>query len=294
MRLTGLHILLTYRCILTCDHCFVWGGPTQTATLTVEQVRLILRQAYDLGTVEWIYFEGGEPFLYYPVLVRAVQLATSMGFRVGLVTNAFWASSVEDALTWLRPFAEMVEDLSISSDNFHANAPHAKHALTAARQLNIRAQVLRVILPAAENADQSAADPAETSTPLMFRGRAAATLAHTAPRQPAARFDRCENEDLRNPGRVHVDPLGYVHICQGMTMGNLFQIPLKEMIGMYVPERHPIVGPLLKGGPLALARVYNAPIADEYADACHMCYEVRQALRSDFPEILAPDEMYGA
>jgi molybdenum cofactor biosynthesis enzyme len=66
------------------------------------------------------------------------------------------------------------------------------------------------------------------------------------------------------------------------------------MIEMYVPERHPIVGALLKGGPLALARIYGIQIADNYADACHMCYEVRWALRKDFPEILAPDQMYGS
>lgn len=293
MKLTGLHILLTYRCILECDHCFVWGGPKHTAAMTVEQVRAILRQAYDLGTVEWVYFEGGEPFLYYPVLVRAVQLATSMGFRVGVVTNAFWANSVDDALIWLKPFAEMVEDLSISNDEFHGADARVRHALSVAEALRIPTQVLSVSLPAANHTDLQAASSAEGASQVMFRGRAAVTLASKVPQHPAATFVRCENEDLRNPGRMHVDPLGYVHICQGLTMGNLFQIPLKEMIEMYVPERHPIVGALLKGGPLALAQVYGAQAADEYADSCHMCYEVRRALRKDFPEILAPDQMYG-
>ena len=27
MNLTGLHLLLTYRCNYDCDHCFVWSGP---------------------------------------------------------------------------------------------------------------------------------------------------------------------------------------------------------------------------------------------------------------------------
>lgn len=294
MQLTGLHLLLTYRCVFECDHCFVWGGPKSNTVMTVEQVRTILRQAYDLDTVEWVYFEGGEPFLYYPVLVRAVQLATSMGFRVGIVTNAFWANSVDDALIWLKPFAEMVEDLSISSDVYHGEGTHARHAVEAASQLGIPTQVLCVAPPAAAQPASPPALTAENELPVMFRGRAAVTLAPTAPQQPCGLYTACENEDLRNPGRIHVDPLGYVHICQGLTMGNLFQIPLKEMIDMYVPERHPIVGALLKGGPLALARVYGVETADKYADACHMCYEVRGALRKDFPEILAPNQMYGA
>ena len=38
MKLEGLHILLTYQCTYECDHCFVWGSPWQTGTLTFEQI----------------------------------------------------------------------------------------------------------------------------------------------------------------------------------------------------------------------------------------------------------------
>ena len=45
MKLSGLHILLTYQCTYECDHCFVWGSPQQSGTLTIEQVEQILAQA---------------------------------------------------------------------------------------------------------------------------------------------------------------------------------------------------------------------------------------------------------
>ena len=64
MKLEGLHILLTYQCTYECDHCFVWGSPRQTGTLTLEQIEQILHQAKEAGVTS-IYFEGGEPFLYY-------------------------------------------------------------------------------------------------------------------------------------------------------------------------------------------------------------------------------------
>ncbi len=35
MKLTGLHLLLTYRCDSECDHCFAWGGPGQEGTMTL-------------------------------------------------------------------------------------------------------------------------------------------------------------------------------------------------------------------------------------------------------------------
>ena len=121
MQLTGLHILLTYTCTFECDHCFVWGSPHQNGVFTLGQIRQVLGAARDTGTVEWIYYEGGEPFLYYPILLEAAKLAHEMGFQVGIVTNAYWASSTEDAGHWLAPFSGLVQDLTASSDLFHYN-----------------------------------------------------------------------------------------------------------------------------------------------------------------------------
>src|SRR3972149_855841 len=116
MKLSGLHILLTYQCTLECDHCFVWGSPWQSGTLTLENLRRILQQAADLGTIESIYFEGGEPFLYYALLLNSVREAASLGFRVGIVSSGYWATSVPDALECLKPMAGLLHDLSVSSD----------------------------------------------------------------------------------------------------------------------------------------------------------------------------------
>ena len=44
MELTGLHLLLTYRCTYECDHCFAWGSPRQEGTMTLGIVRNILQQ----------------------------------------------------------------------------------------------------------------------------------------------------------------------------------------------------------------------------------------------------------
>ena len=80
MILTGLHLLLTYKCTFACDHCFVWGSPWQEGTMSLADVRHILEEGRALGTVESIFFEGGEPFMYYATLVAAVNMATEMGF----------------------------------------------------------------------------------------------------------------------------------------------------------------------------------------------------------------------
>ena len=89
--------------------------------MTVETIEHILKQADELGTIEWIYFEGGEPFLYYERLCSGVRLAKKSGFKVGIVSNAYWAKSEKEALTWLKPFAGVIEDLSISDDDYHGS-----------------------------------------------------------------------------------------------------------------------------------------------------------------------------
>ena len=87
--------------------------------MTLEQIREALRQASDAGTVEWIYYEGGEPFLYYATLLAAVRAAAASGFKVGVVSNGYWATSKGDALECLRPFEGMLSDLAISRDRYH-------------------------------------------------------------------------------------------------------------------------------------------------------------------------------
>ncbi len=296
MRLTGLHLLLSYQCTLECEHCFVWGSPWQTGTLTLEQLDEILRQAKEAGTVESIYFEGGEPFLYYAILARGVQEAARFNFKVGIVSNAYWATTVPDALEWLKPFAGLIDDLSVSSDLYHwgdqANA-RARNAQAAAAKLGIPLGTLAIAQPEAIDAASTTGQLPPGECGVMYRGRAAEKLVGRAARQPWDTFAECPHEDLREPGRVHVDAFGNLHLCQGVVIGNLFRTPLREICATYDPDAHPIAAALLAGGPVELVRRYGLPHQAGYADACHLCYTARVTLRARFPESLAPDQMYG-
>jgi MoaA/NifB/PqqE/SkfB family radical SAM enzyme len=296
LQLSGLHLLLTYQCTFECDHCFVWGSPWQSGTLTLENIRHIVREAQDLGTITSMYFEGGEPFLYYATLLAGVRLAKDAGFEVGIVSNSYWATSVDDAIEWLRPFAGVINDLSVSSDEYHYDeklSRQARHARAAADRLRIPSGVISIAQPATGDAATAVGQLPESESGVMYRGRAAQKLSAQARHFPWSQFTSCPYEDLRDPGRVHVDPLGNLHLCQGLVIGNLFQTPLKEICEQYDPDMHPIAGPLLRGGPIELVRRYGVPHRDTYADACQLCYEVRRDLRDRFPEILTPDQVYG-
>jgi MoaA/NifB/PqqE/SkfB family radical SAM enzyme len=293
MKLDGLHILMAYQCNYECDHCFVWGSPWQTGTLTLAQIDNILQQAKE-GGVTSIYFEGGEPFLYYAVLVKAVHRAADMGFSVGIVSNAYWATSIPDAEEWLRPFTGRLGDLRVSSDLFHCSeclGEAAQNAIVAAKWLGIPTGMISVAQP--DDEARESHGQLEEESGVMFRGRAAVKLASRGDSHPWQGFDSCPHEDLREPGRIHLDPLGNLHLCQGIVIGNMFEKPLKQICQEYEADAHPICGPLLAGGPAALVTEYSLPHASHYADACHLCYEARMALRPRFETILGPDQMYG-
>ncbi len=296
MRLSGLHLLLTYQCTFECDHCFVWGSPWQTGTMTGKGLRTILAQARGLGTVEWIYFEGGEPFLYYRLLLAGVREAARLGFHVGVVSNAYWATDVEDARACLEPFAGLIHDLSISGDLYHGKSEAGREveaACRAAGRLGIPAGVISICQPETLDATSVVGQLPRGELAVMYGGRAAEKLSSRSARRPGAAFTECPHEDLRDPDRVHVDPFGNVLLCSGISMGNLFETPLPDLCKRYRPEADPVTGALLAGGPAELARRHGIGIEGTWADACHLCDETRRALRSRYPDTLGPDQMYG-
>jgi hypothetical protein len=266
--------------------------------MTLAQIRDVLQQALNLGTVEMIYFEGGEPFMFYPIMLQGLRAAATLGFKTGIVSNSYWATSAEDAAAWLRPIAEIgLTDLSLSSDLFHGEAMFtqaARNASEAAQQLGLPEGLLAIEAPegCSTYAPAGKGEPI-AGGPVRFRGRAVAKLTEGVPRRPWTEFTECPDEDFRDPGRVHIDSFGHVHTCQGLLMGNLWQQPLTEIVASYDPRTHPIIGPLLEGGPVALVERYDLPHEEAYIDACHLCYLARDALRSRFPKFLAPDTVYG-
>lgn len=296
--LTGIHILMTYKCNLECDHCFLFSSPHAQGTMTLPQIRSILSEAREIAGMEWIYFEGGEPFLFYPSLLEGIRLAREMGFKVGIVTNAYGAVSDEDAAVWLQPLANLgIAYLSISDDSFHfgdENSP-AKCALTAARRLGIPTGPICIDEPVVKSMPGQGV---EKGAPVigggaMFRGRAVEKLTAGLPLRPCSELAICPHEELQSPSRVHVDAYGHVHLCQGLSMGNMWKRPLSELVGEYDVDSHPIAGPLNKGGPALLARQYDVKIEDAYVDECHLCYIARKLLVDRFPDYLAPRQVYG-
>ena len=168
-----------------------------------------------------------------------------------------------------------------------------RNACQAAQQLEIPLGVISIAEPEATSVEAVVGQLPPEESGVMYRGRAVETLVSRAPRRSWTQFTECPYENLREPGRVHVDPFGNLHICQGISLGNMLQRPLRDICAGYDPNSHPITGPLLAGGPVELVQRYELTHEEAYADACHLCEHARRALREQFPAILMPDQMYG-
>jgi len=295
--LSGVHFLLTYKCTYECDHCFLYSSPSAEGVFTIEAVEEALIQMRGIKSVNSVYFEGGEPFLFYPLLVESITLAKEMGFLVGVVTNAYWAISERDARLWLQPLAKIgIDDLSISDDTFHyppGTESQAKAAIRAAKGLGIPVESICIEAPKNAADEKEWAGRPVVGGDVLFKGRAVDKLLNDLPRQRYEIFKDCPHENLKDPERVHLDPFGNIHICQGLVIGNINEKPLKEVMIDYHPKNHPIIGPLLSGGPAKLAEEYGFEVKARFVSHCHLCFETRRSLIDIFPEYLTPGQVYG-
>lgn len=298
MKLRALHLLMSYRCLYECDHCFVHSSPQAGGTMTLAFAKDAIGQAAAADGCRNISFEGGEPVLFYPILLAAARHAAELGMSVDLVTNGYFATSVEDAEEYLKPLAELPEfHVSISEDIFHGSDTGenpAAIARKAAERLAIATGTITIEEPCGVPSDH------EKGTPILgggvrFRGRAAENLADdpSLPRRPWHEFTECPDEDWREIGRLHLDGYGNLFACQGIAVGNLKRQTLAQVIESYDPEAHPVIGPLMRGGPAELVRTCGLPLKGDYLDACHLCYLARKELLSRYPEAVAPAAVYG-
>jgi len=178
---------------MECDHCFAWGSPKARGVFTIKQIKNILAEARKLGTVNSVSLEGGEPFLFYPIMIKAAEEAAKLGFRVEVLSNCYWASCPEDALEWLLPMAKTKNvELSLSSDLYHGESweiEEVKNAVKAANELGMKVGILSIKYPKAEAPCPKEIEGAKVGlSELMYKGRAASELAPDAEKKAWREF----------------------------------------------------------------------------------------------------------
>ena len=150
----------------------------------------------------WSTSRAASRMLAYPVVLAAARHARAIGLEVGVVTNCFWAESLDDALVWLAPFAELgLADLALSSYAYFTE--HARGRDPPAQRRDRRPAAR----PAAGACSRSArrlrwptsacacGEPGE----IMYKGRAAEALAAASASPPARHAHLVSLRGLRRP-----------------------------------------------------------------------------------------------
>jgi organic radical activating enzyme len=91
--LSGVHFISTFTCNFECDHCFLYCSPNREGTFKIHQIQTILEDLTHIGSIHFVSFEGGEPFLYYGLLRECIRRAAAKGFETAIETNCYWATS---------------------------------------------------------------------------------------------------------------------------------------------------------------------------------------------------------
>lgn len=296
---TRLHILLTYNCSLKCKHCYVYSDQRAPGKISLSQVSHFLNDGRKMQGIEWVYFGGGEPFTQYPILLKAIQRARKLNYRVGVETNGYFARSDEAALRLLRPLAAMgVEDLRVSNDAIHYHKPWqspANRAIAAAHDLGIPTTLVQVSPPGSKDNKPYVSPYADRvyEPRFMYAGRAAQSYADQKPVIHWSELTACPRDDLSNPEQVFIDAYGFVQLCPGIAIGNACQEPLNQILTEYDAISHTTISILTDHGPAGLVEHSGLPGDTQVLDACHGCFLARKKLIDQYPDELGPRHVYG-
>ncbi|MEX1368770.1 MAG: radical SAM protein [Nannocystaceae bacterium] len=137
-----LGMMFSHTCNITCRHCGIMSSPRVKTKMDLDDAKRIIREAAALRPrIGTIAFTGGEPLLFQDEHAELLSQCRSLGLRTRIVTNGFWASTIDRGLRVLG----RMRDAGLCEINFSADKYHLEHmpartlrnALECARQLGL-------------------------------------------------------------------------------------------------------------------------------------------------------------
>ena len=110
--------LTTYNCNARCSYCEC--GPRERDRLSLAEMKRLIDEGLELGTVGQVVFSGGEPTLLGDDLFEGIAYAHERRLLTRVVTNGFWGKSPEAAAAFVdRLIAAGLSEINISVDDLH-------------------------------------------------------------------------------------------------------------------------------------------------------------------------------
>ena len=311
-------IILSYRCHSGCKHCLYNCGPQwEKEPMSAETLREALEAVTVWPRTPQVHLTGGEPFLFFDLLLEGARIATELGITCYVETSASWCIDEAEAVERFQALREAgLGAVLISCSPFHAERIppiRTMRAIHAALKV-FGPQRTIVYLPDFIQIVQRF--DVERPTPLsryeeefgperagqilwggyglISGGRAGYQLGHLVPRYQAEAFvvHTCAQE-LLYAHHSHFDLYGnYISgFCGGLTVGGWYNLP--QLLADFQAGNYlPLIKVLIERGPYGLCEFAQQeygyePLPEGYTGKCHLCVDVRRHLVGvgDFEEL---------
>ena len=323
-------VMLSYKCSAACKHCMYACSPQWDGDWISEAdlERGLTQLAPYIEPSPWgretmslnhgLHFTGGEPFLNFKLLLKAVQIAETLNIPSTFVeTNCFWCKT--DTLTKER--LQILKDNGLKGIMISVNPFYAEYVPfeRTDRCIRVSQQVFgqnvmvyqleyyhlfkKLGITGRLSIDKYLKLTREESisnrVELFLMGRAAERLKELYPGYPAKRFFNtpCQPDFLRS-WHNHFDNYGNFMpgYCGGISLGSWFDLDGLLKAGIDLKNR-PVLNYLVKKDmqglfKFALDSGYHE-LNEGYVSKCHLCLDVRKYFVSigDYVE-LQPREFY--
>ncbi len=324
-------LVLSYKCQARCRHCIYACSPDWKADwITEEALDRGLAQLRGkiqpsawgpdaVGLNDGLHFTGGEPFLNFDLLLKAVMLANEHRIPSTFVeTNSSWA--IDDEVTHAK--LQRLKDAGLKGIMISVNPFYAEYVPFERTQRCIRISQLvfglqnvmvyqleyyrqfvelgiQDTITLEDYAQLTRQHPFQGRVELFFMGRAPSALRPYYRSHPAHAFFRvpCQPPFLRD-WHNHFDNYGnYMPgFCGGISLGNWLELDRLLAEGIDLDKR-PVLKFLIAGDMEGLFRFAQDRGYDEkaqgYLSKCDLCADIRKHLvaQGDFPE-LSPKAFY--
>ena len=302
-------IILSYRCHSACKHCLYNCGPGwEKEPISGPALREALEAVTTWPRTPQVHFTGGEPFLFFPLLLEGVRMASQLGITSYVETSANWCLDRSDGVERFQILKDAgLKAVLISCSPFHAEkippmrtleAVHAALEVFGSQGVIVYLpDFLRVVqafdlkrpTPLSRYEEEFGTEGARRilwqGYSIISGGRSGYQLGHIAPRRPeeALAQETCAL-DILYAHHSHLDLYGnYISgFCGGLSVGDWHDLPqlrLDFSEGRYPP----LIEILVERGPVGLLDLVRAsygyqPRPEGYAGKCHLCVDVRRHL----------------
>lgn len=321
-------LILSYKCTSECKHCmYACSSKWKADWISEEDLKKVLSQlagrikgspfgSSRIGINYGLHFTGGEPFLNFKLLLKAVKIADELKIPSTFVeTNSFWCvddENVRERLLQLRDVG--LKGILISVNPFIVEQvpfERTERAFRISREIfgknvivyqdffyeDFKRLRIKNTMPFKEYLQKSPYSLSHVE--LLPMGRAVYQLSYLYKKFPAKYFfgESCK-EELTRDWHVHIDNYcnympGY---CGGISLGDARD--LDSLCKGIELSNKPILNALM----MDLKSLYEFSVKEfnyeelpkGYISKCHLCVDIRKHIAQQTDEFkeLSPREFY--